>query len=176
MGLFDRFRKPRLTTSVDRWIVRDAPGPLTVHQAWALVLPVVQAIDPKAFPTFITSGLDLDPRGQSFTWEFGFDLPSRRSHALLSIEPLDDGGAVDEAPLQLVQRIRPIAGVQRPALPMAFRGSPEVVSEFMARGVDFGGGPTDLKLETRVLPSGEAIWVTYTWDAEVHAPFSAGEP
>ena len=38
--------------------------------------------------------------------------------------------------------------------------------------IDHRGGPTDLKLESRLLGSGEAVWVTYFRDAEVQVAFS----
>ncbi len=47
------------------------------------------------------------------------------------------------------------------------RDSPEAVAEFSRRGVDFVAGPSDMKLESRVLASGDARWVTYYSDWEL---------
>jgi hypothetical protein len=46
------------------------------------------------------------------------------------------------------------------------------VAELAAQGVDFVAGPTDLKLESRLLPSDVAVWVTYYWDVEMTVRFS----
>jgi hypothetical protein len=56
-------------------------------------------------------------------------------------------------------------------LPVSFRDSPEVVSELATQRVDSVAG-TDMKLESRLFPSGEAVWVTYYRDAEIMVPFS----
>lgn len=66
------------------------PGPLTAHEAWAIVQPIVSGLDPQARLTFVTSGLDISHAGRSFTWEFMFYLPTRRAQALLSLVPADD--------------------------------------------------------------------------------------
>lgn len=172
MGFFDRFRNRPLHPSREAWTVRERPGPLTSHEAWALVRPAAYRLDAAPRLTFITSGLDLHPDGRSFTWEFGFDLPGRRARVLLSVGPPEATEDIDEAPVVLVQRITAAAGAgQGPALPEQFRDSPEVVAAFEAGGVDFVAGPSDMKLEARVLPSGEPVWVTYYWDEERSLPF-----
>jgi hypothetical protein len=156
--------------------VREQPGPLTVHEAWAIVQPIVAGLDPQARLTFITSGLDISHAGRSFTWEFMVYLPAQRAQALLSLVPADDAEDVDSAPLVLTQRIGP-AGVgaeHAPALPLPFRDSPEVVAELAAGGVDFIAGPTDMKLEGRVLATGEAVWLTSYWDEVRSVAFSTG--
>ncbi len=116
----------------------------------------------------------MSPEGRSGTWEFIFYLPKLNANAMLSLEPDPDNEDVDNAPRVLTQRINPAAGIdaQRRPLPESFRDSPEVVKEFAAGGVDFVAGPTDMKLEGRVLPSGEAVWVTYYWDEERTTPFA----
>ena len=177
MGLFDRFRSTPLTLSTTRRSVRDEPGPLTAHEAWALAEPAARALDPTAQLTLLTSGLDLGPDGRSFTWEFGFDLLRRKAYVLITIEPSGEGEDIDDDPVVLVQRVRPVDGSElgrRPALPERFRDSPEVVAEFASRGVDFVAGPTDMKLEGRVVATGESVWVTYDWDDEQTAAFGAG--
>jgi hypothetical protein len=146
--------------------VCEQPGPLTAHEAWAIVRPIVAAIDPQARLTFITSGLDISHAGRSFTWEFMFYLPTRRAQALLSLAPADDAEEIDNAPLVLRQRIGPAgaSAAGAPVLPLPFRDSPAVVAELAAGGVDFIAGPTDMKLEGRVLATGEAVWLTNYWD------------
>ena len=174
MGLFDRFQKQALSPSTTRRVVRDEPGPLTAHEAWEIVRPAARALDPRARLTVVTSGLDVSPEGRSFVWEFGVDLPSRKGAAQIGIEPVEGVGDIDDAPVALVQRVRPLAASEigrRAALPERFRDSPEVVAEFASRGVDFVSGRTDMKLEGRVLPTGEAVWVTYDWDEERTAAF-----
>ena len=163
-----------LESSITRQRVRDEPGPLTAHQAWEIVRTAARALDPDARLTLLTSGLDISPTGRSFTWEFGFELPQRRAAALLSVEPSGEGEDIDSDPIMLVQRLGPGATTevsQRPALPEQFRDSPEVVADLAAQGVDFTAGPSDMKLEGRVLPSGEAVWVTYYWDEQRTVPF-----
>ncbi|MCS7072713.1 MAG: hypothetical protein NZM00_14505 [Anaerolinea sp.] len=146
--------------------VRAPPGPLTSREAWDIVQPIVAGLDPQARLTFITSGLDISHAGRSFTWEFMVHLPARQAQALLSLAPADDAADVDSAPLVLTQRIGPAdAGAEHPpALPLPFRDSPEVVAELAASGVDFIAGPTDMKLEGRILATGEAVWLTSYWD------------
>jgi len=176
MTLFDRFRNRPLQASTTQRKVRDQPGPMTAHEAWAIVRPVAHELDPRARLTFITSGLDMSREGRSFTWEFLFHLPGGRARALLTLEPNRETGDIDNAPIILVQRLTPasVAGLDRATvLPERFRDSPEVVAEFAAGGVDFVAGPTDMKLEGRVLDTGEAVWVTYYWDGERKASFTA---
>lgn len=80
--------------------------------------------------------------------------------------PANAADEIDSAPLVLTQRVglAGAAAAGAPALPLPFRDSPEVVAE-LAGGVDFIAGPTDMKLEGRVLATGEAVWLTYDWDA-----------
>ena len=174
MGLLDFFRRSALEPGTTTRPARDEPGPLTACEAWQLVHPVVRELDRDACLTLLTSGLDISPTGRSFTWEFGFQLPRLKGNALLSIEPCAQAGEVDDAPLVLVQRLRAASGPDRPALPQIFRDSPEAVTELAAAGVDFLAGPTDMKLEARVLPSGESVWLTYYWDQERSVPFTPG--
>jgi hypothetical protein len=148
---------------------------MTAREAWVHVAAVATALDPRARLTLITSGSDMSPAGRSRTWEFIFHLPGRHATVMLSLEPEPDSPDVDTARSMLTRRVRHAAAIdaERPSFPHRFRDSPEVVAEFSARGVDFVAGPTDMKLEGRVLPSGEAVWVTYSWDGEHTTPFAA---
>ena len=174
MGIFDTLRNRPAVPSTERRVVREQPGSMTVHEAWALAYPDLQKLDASSGLTFITSGLDLDHRGRSFTWEFMFVVPRLRAKALVTIAPPDDADDVDRAPMQLTRRLHAATegDLKAPLLPIAFRDSPDVVTELAANGVDFVAGPSDLKLESRLLPTGAPVWVTYSWDAEVTAPFA----
>jgi hypothetical protein len=147
----------------------DLLGPLTLHEALAVVLPVANGLDTTARLTFITSGLDLQHDGRSFTWEFGCALPKLTATAMIGLEPSVEAENPDESPLILRQRVNPAStmDLQRPLLPVKMRNSPEVVAALAAKGVDLVAGPSDMKLESRVLDSGEAIWVTYYYDREL---------
>ncbi len=174
MRFLDRvFGKPE-ERSITQRAVPGLAGSMTVHQAWAVVLPAARALDPHARLTLITSGLDMNDMGCSRTWEFIFFLPKRNATAMLSLEPDPRSEDVDTAPSILTQRINPasVLDATRRPFPDHFRDSPEVVAEFTANGVDFVAGPSDMKLEGRVLPSGDAIWVTYYWDQEHTTSFS----
>ena len=151
---------------------------MTAREAWAHVAPEATALDPRARLTFITSGLDMNHGGRSRTWEFIFSLPRRNAAVMLSLEPDPESPDVDTAQSILTQRLHPASALdaQRPPFPDRLRDSPEVVAEFSADGVDFAAGPTDMKLEGRVLPSGQAVWVTYYWDREYVTPFAAAGP
>jgi hypothetical protein len=146
---------------------------MTAHRAWTVVAPVVKDLDPHAELTLITSGLDMNHKGCSRTWEFIFFLPNRNATVMLSLEPDAESSDVDSAQCILTQRVKPASALdaQRPPFPEHFRDSPEVVAEFSANGVDFVAGPTDMKLEGRVLPSGDAVWVSYYWDQEYTTSF-----
>lgn len=93
-------------------------------------------------------------------------LPAQQAQALFSLAPAEDAEEIDSAPLVLTQRIGPAgAGAEHtPALPLPFRDSPAIVAELAAGSVDFIAGPTDMKLEGRVLATGEAVWQTYYYD------------
>ncbi len=95
-----------------------------------------------------------------------FHLPAQRAQVLLSLAPAGDAEEIDSAPLVLTQHIGPAgADAERaPALPLPFRDSPAVVAALAAGGVDFIAGPTDMKLEGRVLATGAAVWQTYYYD------------
>lgn len=96
------------------------------------------------------------------------------AQALMRISPREDTDDIDHAPVYLVQRLDAADGEPGTGavLPGRFRDSPEVVAEFSAGGVDFVAGPGDMKLESRLLASGEAVWVTYYWDEERMAGFA----
>jgi hypothetical protein len=173
MGLFDRFRSQPERPPVTQRKIRDQPGPLTSHEAWAFAGARAQELDPEAALLFVASGLDISPAGRSFTWEFSFELPGRGGQAFLTVGAPDDPPDLDSAPVVLVERfVSSASPAQRAQLPHSFRDSPEVVEELSQAGVDFVAGPTDMKLEGRVLPSGEAVWLTYYWDDERTVSFT----
>jgi hypothetical protein len=173
MGFFDRFFNKPITPSITKRAVPELSGGMTAHQAWAVVAPMVNAMDLHAKLTLITSGLDMNDKGCSRTWEFIFFLPTRNVTAMLSLEPDPQSTDVDNSPCILTQRINQASSIDanRSSFPIQFRDSPEVVGEFSTNGVDFVAGPSDMKLEGRVLPSGEAVWVTYYWDREHNTSF-----
>lgn len=149
---------------------------MTAREAWDLAWPAARDLDASARLTLLTSGTDISPEGRSFTWSFGLELPRRGESLLLSVEPSGEAAEVDDDPLVLDQRRspRPKADLgRRPALPLPFRDSPEAVAELAAGGVDFVSGPTDMTLSGRVEASGEAVWVTESWDGERTTPFAA---
>ena len=156
--------------------LREVHGPVTAHEAWAFARPIARELDPDARLSLLASGPDINARGRSWTWDFGFELPLRQGYALLSIEPSREGDVIDEAPLVLVQRLRPVAASElgrKPALPDSFRDSPEAVAALTARGANFVSGPSEMTLSARVLPSGDAAWITLYWDEEYSVPFAA---
>jgi len=171
----DRLANKPAEASITREAVSGRVGSMTAHQVWALVAPVAKALDPNPKLTLITSGLDMNPKGCSRTWEFIFYLPKRSATGMLSLEPDPESLDVDKAQCFLTQRIKPASSreAEKPSFPDRFRDSPEVVAEFSAKGVDFVSGPSDMKLEGRILPSGEATWVTYCWDQEYTTSFVA---
>jgi len=174
MSILDRFLRRTAQSPIAQRRVRDEPGPLTAHEARAIVQPTALQLDAHARLMFVTSGLDISLEGCSFTWEFSFYLPKRKGQALLSLVPSEEAPEIDDAPIILIQRINPSPAASPASfLPDHFRDSPEVVSEFAAKGVDFVAGPTDMKLEGRLLTSGDAAWITYYWDEEHRASFSA---
>lgn len=115
----------------------------------------------------------MNEKGCSRTWEFIFFLPTRSVTVMLSLEPDHKSADVDSSPCILTQRINQASSIDanRPVFPDRFRDSPDVVAEFCANGVDFVAGSSDMKLEGRILPSGEAVWVTYYWDREYNTAF-----
>jgi hypothetical protein len=174
MGLFDKLRNRPSVPSTERRLAREQPGPMTAHESWAIAHPEVKKLDEAAKLTLVTSGLDIDHAGRSFTWEFMFVVPRLRATALVTLAPADDAEDVDRAPIHMTLRLSAAAESEltRAGLPVAFRDSPDVVAELAAQGVDFVAGPTDLKLESRQLRSEEAVWVTYYGDAEILVSFS----
>lgn len=177
MGFFDRFFNKPTGPSITRRTVPELCGGMTAHQAWAVVAPMVKAMDRHARLTLITSGLDMSERGCSRTWEFSLFLPTRSVTVMLSLEPDPQSADVDGSPCILTQRINQASSIDdtRPFFPDRFRDSPEVVAEFSANGVDFVAGPGDMKLEGRILSSGEAVWTTYYWDREHNTSFETIE-
>ena len=177
MGFFDLFFNKPTGPSITRRAVPGLAGSITAHQAWAVIAPVAKALDPRARLTLITSGLDMNHKGCSRIWEFIFFLPKRDATLMLSVEPDPENSDIDKAQCILTQRIHPASSLdaQRPVFPDHFRDSPEVVAEFSANGVDFVAGPSDMKLEGRVLPSGDTVWITYYWDREYSTSFKEAD-
>ncbi len=172
-----RFLNRAIEPSITQNHVPRLSGPLTAHQAWFVVIPIAKALDRRAELTLITSGLDIDHEGRSRTWEFNFYLPKRKATVMLSLGPetKDANDAdIDSLPYVLTQRINQASSFdsKRLSFPHQFRDSPEVVAEFSVLGVDFAAGPGDMKLEGRILPSGDSVWVTYYWDQEYCAAFN----
>lgn len=65
---------------------------------------------------------------------------------------------------------------QRPALPVPFRDSSEVVQVFTEQGVDFDAGPADMHLESAWQAPDQAIWrVIVGFDAEGSTLFAVPE-
>ena len=176
MSILDRFRKRPMVPSTNKLKIRDESGPMTAHESWAIVKPIALQLDAGARLTLVTSGLDISPAGRSFSWDYLFLLPDLRARALFGLSPPEDTDDVDNAPIYLEQRLNPASEndmKNRAALPERFRDSPEVVAELAAGGVDFVAGPTDMKLESRFLAPGEAVWVTYYWNEERMVRFGA---
>ncbi len=173
MGIFSRLieqpMEPRISTSA----VQGVPGNMTAHQAWAVVAPEVRSLDPDAKLTLITSGLDINSQGCSRTWEFIFIMPNRKATIMMSLGPDPYAADIDHSAPLLTQRINQATPIkaQQPIFPVSFQNSPEVVAEFSSQGVDFVAGPSDMKLEGRLLPSGEAVWVTFYRDQEFTTSF-----
>lgn len=172
MSFLERLFRRVLAPSVSSSVVRQQPGPMTAHEAWAMALPQARALDPDAKLVLVTSGTDLQADGRSFTWEFLFHLANRKVRLLLTYEPADSAAEPDGQPVAQVRRINPAPEQQVAALPLAFRDSPEVVAAFSRGGVDFVAGPGDMKLEAKVSATGQAVWVTYYWDGEHGTPFA----
>lgn len=169
MSILDRFLKQPVYPSTSRRKIRETAGPMTAHESLAIIKPIVTQLDRGARLSFITSGLDMSPEGRSFTWEYLFLLPKIRARVLMSLSPSQDADNIDNAPIYLIQRLNPASDIEiktSTVLPERFRDSPEVVAEFSKGGVDFITGPSDMKLESRLLISGTAVWVTYYWDEE----------
>ena len=174
MSFLDGFLKHGVKPSTSRRKIRERPGPMTARESWALIWPIAAEIDPLARLIFVTSGLDINPKGQSFSWEYLFFLPGIPAKIMMSLSPMETADT-DNAPIYLVQRLQPVSNSELKTihfLPDKFRNSPEVISELSLKGLDFTAGPSDMKLESRVLPTGEAVWVTFYWDVELTTPFA----
>jgi hypothetical protein len=133
----------------------------------------VSSLDRQAKLILITNGFDMNHSGCLRTWEFIFFIPKGNVTVMLILEPDPQTADVDSSPCILTQRIKKASSIDanRPAFQNQFRDSPDVVAEFSAHGVDFVAGPSDMKLEGHILPSGEAVWVTYYWGRENSASF-----
>ena len=175
MGTLNRILSSSRQQDITKTIIPECTGSMTAGRAWAVVAPLAERHDPQARLKLITSGTDISHEGRSRTWEFIFFLPSRNATVMLCLESDPHSEDIDTAPCILTQRLSPASSFDTKEyfLPKIFRDSPEVVAEFIARGVDYVAGPTDMKLEGRVLPSGEATWITYYWDKEYATPFTA---
>jgi len=175
MGILNRILSSSRQQDITKIIIPECTGSITAGGAWAVVAPLAERHDPHARLRLITSGTDISHEGRSRTWEFIFLLPSHNATVMLCLESDPHSEDIDRAPCVLTQHISPASSldIKGPFLPKIFRDSPEVVAEFIARGVDYVAGPTDMKLEGRVLSSGEATWITYYWDKEFATPFTA---
>jgi hypothetical protein len=176
MGILDRFRRHSSLPAVSHWKIRDEPGPVTAREAWSIVSPIAMQLEKKAKLIFITSGLDIMPDGHSYSWEFIYILPGISAQALFTLSPPEHTEDVENAQIYLTQRLNRASRYELQsacALPHLFRDSPEAVVELTGKGVDFVTGPSDMKLESRHLGSGEAVWVTYYWGEEYTVKFSA---
>lgn len=172
MSLLDRLFKKPLKPSVSQQPT-GLSGPLTLHEALAVTIQIATGLDTEAKLTFITSGLDMQQDGRSRTWEFICILPNRGATLMLSLEPDTRAEDPDKAATILTKRVNAVSTLdsRRPSLPALTRNSSDVVAEFSLRGVDFVAGPSDMKIESRILPSGEAVWVTFYFGEEFTAPF-----
>ncbi len=177
MGMIDRLFKRSGGPDISRRPVPELAGAMNAHQTWAVAAPAVRDLDRQARLILITSGLDMNAEGRSHCWEFVFFLSRRHLVLMIGLAPDPAAPDVDHAPCILSRRSRPATDLDatRPAFPGTFRDSPEAVAELSTMGVDIIAGPSDMKLEGRVSPSGEANWVTYDWDEARRVPFSASD-
>lgn len=172
MKLFKRLFKKPLAASTTQNQIRAQPGPLTFLEAWEIARPAALEFDDKPQLILITSGTDIRSNGRSFSWEFLFHLPKRRARLMVSLFPSEKAELPEDAPIVLFQRVTPCSESERfRPLPETFRDSPEVVAELSAQGVDFISGPTDMKIESRMLPNGQVRWICYYWNNEYAAEF-----
>jgi len=172
MSFLDKLLKRPLKPSEERRLVRETPGPLTAHEAWAFAKIEALALDARAQLVLVTSGTDICADGKSFAWEFLFTLPGRNASILLNYGPPENCEDVDGAPVAVVMRVSVTSRPPQRVLPFDFRNSPEVVDELSRMGVDFVAGQTDMKLEGKCSADGEPQWITYSWGKQIAVPFS----
>ncbi|MCP9887407.1 hypothetical protein KBY96_05580 [Cyanobium sp. ATX 6A2] len=172
MSFLDKLLKRSLKPSEQRRLVRETPGPLTAHEAWAYAKVEALALDGRAQLVLVTSGTDIRTDGKSFAWEFLFDLPGHNASILLSYGPPENCQDVDSAPVLVVMRVSMTSRPPQRVLPFDFRNSPQVVDELSRMGVDFVAGQTDMKLEGKCSAEGEPQWITYSWGKQIAVPFS----
>jgi len=170
--LLDKLLKRPLKPSEKRRLVRETPGPLTAHEAWAYAKVEALALDASAQLVLVTSGTDIRKDGKSFSWEFLFVLPNRNANILLSYGAHEDCQDIDRAPVEVVMRVSESSRPMQRVLPFDFRNSPEVVDELSRMGVEFVAGHTDMKLEGKCSSEGEPQWITYSWGKQVAVQFS----
>lgn len=172
MKLFKRLSEKPLAASTTQNQISAQPGPLTALEAWETARPAALELDGKPQLTLITSGTDIRSDGRSFSWEFLFHLPNRRARLMVSLFPSEMAELPEDAPIIMFQRVSPCSENERVMpLPEAFRDSPEVLAELSVQGVDFISGPTDMKIESRMLPNGQARWICYSWNDEYAVEF-----
>ncbi len=173
-------------------------GPVTARQAFDIVLPRVQLIDRDFKFTLVTSGQDINHEGRALLWEFFFDFPRRRGSGVFSVL-LSSQEEIDQAPMCMLTHVRPAypdtgfmpqlkrdpanrATLERAwdksvqgkkALPLSFRDSTEAVADLQRQGVDWIAGDTSMTLTSKVLPGGQVVWSTISWDKEYQTPFAA---
>lgn len=165
MKLFKRLFEKPLAASTTQNQIRAQPGPLTALEAWETARPDALELDDKPQLILITSGTNIRSDGRSFSWEFLFHLPNRRARLMASLFPSEMAELPEDAPIVMFQRVSPCSENER-VMPL-----PEVVAELSVQGVDFISGPTDMKIESRMQPNGQARWICYSWNDEYAAEF-----
>jgi hypothetical protein len=171
--------------------LHDVRGRITAHQAWELVTPRVVALDQRAYLGALASGEDIDAEGRSREWFLSFVLPTERGDAWYEFQPSDYED--DQAALLLHENVKPFGTLDRwrtarsemtelwrrvlarsQPLPVPFRDSSDSVQDFIAQGLDFGAGPTNMTLSAHVLANGSAVWSANYYDENYTVPFEAG--
>lgn len=147
-------------------------SPLTARQAFLYVEPATAKYDKAAKLVLVVSGEDIDAEGRSHLWEFFFDFPMQRAQGIFRIELDEDEDGDNFVAYYLIEEIKPVSKLdQRPALPIPFRDSPEVIQAFANQGVDFIAGDTSMYLSGEVLPNSKAIWKIFAYGVEYQASF-----
>jgi hypothetical protein len=175
-------------------------GPSTAREALAAIMPAVRKIDSDHKFSLVASGEDIDQQGYAFLWEFFFHFPRRQARGIFSVQPTDVAAMDKGCDLCLKVDLKPIytgtaaqvrkrlkddrdaiaylrkiwdeSEQEKQALPLTFRDSPEAVRSLAEQGVNWSAGDTSLTLSSKVLPSGEIVWCTYSYGKEFHTPFA----
>lgn len=149
----------------------EASGPLTVKEAWSIVLDAVLRVAPDYRLILITSGEDINSEGRSRVWEFGLHFPGHLVQGIFGIEPCDMEES--ESALCLVTELSVLSGLDQAEhyLPQEFKDSPQAVTELAQGGADWISGSTSMNLQTRLLSDGSAVWWTSSYDRRFQTPF-----